>query len=183
MPRVLVCYGTTEGQTAKVAARIADRLRGRGHHVDVRNAADAPRDLAGFDGVVVGASVHGGRHQRTVERFVRAHVETLNALPSAFLSVSLSAASTSPETRAEADAVLRGFLDRVGWQPDATATVAGALAYSQYGRLKRYAMKRITAKEYGNVDASRDREYTDWAAVDAFADEFGQVVERGKVRV
>jgi hypothetical protein len=48
----------------------------------------------------------------------------------------------------------------------------GVLAYPQYARLKRYAMTRIAAKEHGHIDTSRDWEYTDWAAVDAFADEF-----------
>ena len=35
-----------------------------------------------------------------------------------------------------------------------------------------FVMRRIVSKEGGDTDTSRDYEYTDWAAVDAFAREF-----------
>ena len=55
--------------------------------------------------------------------------------------------------------------------------VAGALRYTHYNWLKRWMMKRIVTKAGGNTDTSRDYEYTDWAAVRAFADEFRRAAE------
>jgi menaquinone-dependent protoporphyrinogen oxidase len=37
-------------------------------------------------------------------------------------------------------------------------------------------MRRISRKEGGDTDTSRDYEYTDWAAVDRFAAEFADEV-------
>jgi menaquinone-dependent protoporphyrinogen oxidase len=42
---------------------------------------------------LVGASIHIGRHQREAAAFVEGHAARLNGNPSAFFSVSLSAAS------------------------------------------------------------------------------------------
>ncbi|WP_327051345.1 flavodoxin domain-containing protein [Halomicrococcus gelatinilyticus] len=177
MTDVLVCYGTTEGQTATVADRIADVLRGAGHDVDV---ADLPIDAApaDYDGVLVGASVHAGKHQRPVTEFVADHRDELNAMPSGFFSVSLSAASESPDGREEAQAVVDDFLDETGWSPDVATTVAGALRYSQYGRIKRLLMRFIAGRHSGDTDTSRDYEYTDWDDVEAFAHEFERTLVR-----
>ena len=52
-----------------------------------------------------------------------------------------------------------------------TARVAGALVYSRYGWFKARMLRRIVAKNGGDTDMSRDYEYTDWAAIDRFADD------------
>jgi menaquinone-dependent protoporphyrinogen oxidase len=46
--------------------------------------------------------------------------------------------------------------------------VAGALAYSRYNVIVRFVMKRIARQAGGPMDASRDDELTDWAALDRF---------------
>jgi menaquinone-dependent protoporphyrinogen oxidase len=50
--------------------------------------------------------------------------------------------------------------------------VAGALPYSKYNFFIRFIMRRIAAQAGGDVDTSRDYEYTDWGAVDRFASQF-----------
>jgi len=64
MARALILYATTEGQTARIAERMATVLRERGHSVDTHRAGrgDAGPDPADFDGVIVGAPIHYGRH-------------------------------------------------------------------------------------------------------------------------
>jgi menaquinone-dependent protoporphyrinogen oxidase len=47
--------------------------------------------------------------------------------------------------------------------------VAGRLAYTQYGLLKRFVMRRIALKAGGPTDTSRDHEMTDWEQVRAVA--------------
>jgi menaquinone-dependent protoporphyrinogen oxidase len=46
---------------------------------------------------------------------------------------------------------------------------AGKLAYTQYGVLTRWLMRRIAAREGGPTDTSRDHDLTDWVAVRDFA--------------
>src|SRR5687768_14557532 len=94
---VLVLYGSTHGHTAKIASRLADAARASSQDVDLRDAKhDHPADPEKYDGVIVGASLHGGHHQREVVDWVKAHRHTLEGRPSAFFSVSLTAADDAP---------------------------------------------------------------------------------------
>ena len=170
MARVLILYATVEGHTARVGARIAQHLRDRGHAVESHRAepARAGLDLAGFDAVIVGASVHYGRHPGHLRALLRKHGAALEARRGAFFSVSLSA-RTKPQA---AQRYLQTFLREVGWRPRHTATFAGALPYSKYARWKRLLMFAFVGLAGGDTDTSRDYEYTDWEAVDRFADGF-----------
>jgi menaquinone-dependent protoporphyrinogen oxidase len=47
MTKILIAYGTTEGQTARIAKYLADDIRGRGHVaevVDLKRAHDGVPD-------------------------------------------------------------------------------------------------------------------------------------------
>jgi menaquinone-dependent protoporphyrinogen oxidase len=179
MARVALVYGTTEGQTATIAERVAATLSDRGHDPTLVHAKHLPADfsLAEYDGCVVGASVHYSRHQRYVTRFARDYVTTLNGMPSAFFSVSMTAATGTPEADATARGLLETFLANTGWTPDVTGVFAGALKYSEYGLLTRFLMKRIARKYGGETDTSRDYEYTEWDAVERFAGEFADLLD------
>lgn len=181
MGRVLLAYGSTEGQTAAVADRMADVLESEGHDAVVVHAKHPPAELnpGAYDGVIVGASVHMGSHQAYVVDFVRTHREALNRLPSGFFSVSLTAAYPNEADREPAREMLESFLAETEWEPDATLLVGGALAYSQYGLLKRVVMRRVGGRASGDTDTSRDYEYTDWDAVESFATEFATLLEDG----
>jgi menaquinone-dependent protoporphyrinogen oxidase len=168
MARVLILYATTEGHTARVAQRIAKRLQDRGHRVEWRQAHSARTslDLEQYETMIVGASVHYGRHPGHLRALLRKHRPELAARPGAFFSVSLSAATTPQRARRYVET----FLRQVGWQPQHTAAFGGALRYSRYGSLKRLVMVAFAALAGHDTDASRDYEYTDWDAVDRFAD-------------
>nr|WP_282594665.1 flavodoxin domain-containing protein [Halomarina salina] len=165
-------YGTSEGQTEKIAHHVAGVLTGRGHAVELVHGERLPDslDLPAYDAVVVGDSIHRSRHHAYVREFVERNREVLNDCVSAFYQVSLSAASERPESVAEVEAIEESFLDETGWTPDHVASFAGAIVYSQYGPLKRFVMRRIARKEGGDTDTSRDYEYTDWGEVTAFAE-------------
>lgn len=178
MARVALLYGTTEGQTGTIAERMAGVFEAAGHDPVLFHAGHLPADfsLADYDAVVIGASVHVGSHQRYVTRFVTDHVDELNRLPSAFFSVSLTAAAGTEEAWATARGLLEAFLAETGWEPDATAVVPGALKYSRYGTLERFVMKRIAKRAGGGTDTSRDYEYTDWDEVESFAADFADAL-------
>ena len=172
--RILIVYTTSYGQTAKIAGHMADLLIESGAAVTIINAGNHPRDLhAGeFDGAIIGGSIIRGRHQRALVRFVRAHRAMLNAVPSAFLSVSGSAASRLKTERAEARRLVAEFLDETGWHPSLAETIGGAMAYTKYNPILRWVVKRASKAAGGSTDTSRDHEMTDWPQVKRFVEAF-----------
>jgi menaquinone-dependent protoporphyrinogen oxidase len=169
-----VFYATTEGQTLRVATRLAAALRGRGlasTAMEVRSAEAAQVDWAEVRGAAVGASVHVGRHQPEVVAFVQAHATDLNAVPSAFFSVSLNAGSPKPAEVESARGLAQDFVAGTPWTPRLIRCFAGRLAYTQYGFFKRLLMWFIARRTGWPADTSRDHEFTDWTQVIRFADE------------
>jgi menaquinone-dependent protoporphyrinogen oxidase len=158
-----VLFATSEGHTARIAERVASQMRSRGHRVDVVPAT-AAIDFRAYGGVIVGASVHYGRHPAWLARLLRKR--DLRGSRTAFFSVSL-AAKQQYATR---------FLRRARWAPDLVAVFQGALPYSKYGPLKRRVVRAFAALAGHDTDTSRDYEYTDWAAVERFAAGFSETL-------
>ncbi|WP_340099850.1 flavodoxin domain-containing protein [Salinibaculum salinum] len=178
MATILIAYGTGEGQTAKVAERIAETLRDRGHDVTaVDVSTDSSPSVADSDAVLVGGSIHVGKHQQSVLRFVREHRDDLVSRPTGFSQVSLSSVADDEQRRAEAAGYVESFIEETGWHPDRIGLFGGALRYSEYGFLKRLLMKRIAKGATGDTDTSRDYEYTDWVEVEQFSNDFAAFVE------
>jgi menaquinone-dependent protoporphyrinogen oxidase len=137
--RILIPYGTTEGQTAKIAEVIAEVLRVKGHEadlVDIKSLGDSVPD--GYDAAIIGASIHMGKHDKHVVDFVQKNLDTLARLHSAFFSVSLAAYGDTQEAEGYVDQ----FEVETGWRPDKVALLGGALLYTRYGFIKRHMMKR-----------------------------------------
>jgi menaquinone-dependent protoporphyrinogen oxidase len=171
--RVLILYGTTEGQTAKVASFVADRLKQKGIEVTLVDAAHTEdAAFSGYDGALVAASLHAGGFQKSVLRLVDKQAEALAAIPNAFLSVSLSAAGDDAADWKGLEKCLDEFFAQAGWRPQRIEHVAGAFRYTKYDFFKRMAMKHIAQKRDAPVDTSRDWEMTDWDKLSAFADTF-----------
>lgn len=173
MPTLIV-YGSQEGQTQKITERIAEILRHKGQQVTVFPVGQLPADftLDNYDAVIVGGSIHVGKYPRHLEKFVTAHRNRLDTIPSAFFTVCLAIHSQQVESQQAALKYGNDFLARTGWQPTLSATFAGAVTYTSYNFITRFIMKRISKKEGGSTDTSRDHEYTDWALVEQFAEEF-----------
>jgi menaquinone-dependent protoporphyrinogen oxidase len=174
MSNVIVIYASREGQTEKVARRMATVLQEKGHTVALFDA-DHPTpgiDLARFDVAFVGAPIHVGGYPRSVVRFVRSYRASLQRVHAAFFSVGLAVASHTSDGRAQTMPLVESFLRKTQWRPRRIELVAGALQYSKYNPVIRFVMKRIASKEGGDTDTNHDYEYTDWAAVDRFAMEF-----------
>lgn len=172
---VLVIFGTTEGQTRKIAEFIADQIRALGHTttlVDAADAATAELKLHDFDAVALAASLHLGKFQTTMENFARARAQTLNGMRTAFFPVSLSAASLDKDDIQGLRVCLEEFKATTGWKPGETHNVAGAFRFTKYDFFKRWGMKLIARQKGITADTSKDFELTDWVglrnAVDLF---------------
>ena len=169
---VLIVYGTSEGQTRKIAGWTATHIRERRHQVELQDSAALMSDLklAGFNAFIIAASVHQEHHQETVTNFVFAHHELLNAKPSALISVSLSAALEDQKT--EAQKYVDRFVSVTGWQPRMTLLLGGALRFTKYDYFQEQFVKFVVMKRGGDPSPERDHEFTDWNALAGFADRF-----------
>jgi menaquinone-dependent protoporphyrinogen oxidase len=182
MARILVLFGTTDGQTARIAGSLAEAIHDAGHTADLVDASHGGPAPDEYDGVIVAASVHAGGYQRPVERWLRAHAAALVAQRSAFVSVCLGVLQHDPKVDAELERIRRRFFDSTGWRPETVHVVAGALPYTKYNWLKRWMMRRIVAKAGGDTDVSRDYEYTDWDDVRRFGSAFAVEAARRRAR-
>jgi len=178
MSKFLLVYGTTEGHTKRIAERMAAVMRDAGHEVDLHDSKEmrSASIEAGYDGVLVGGSVHAGDHQSSLREFVERNRETLGRTHAAFFSVSLTAAETNEEARGEARAAVDRFVRETGWTPPHVEMIAGALVYSQYNFFVRQLMKLIAGRGSHPTDTSRDYDYTDWKRVEEFALSFAATI-------
>ena len=148
--------------------------------------------LEKYSAAIVSASLHLGKHETEMLKFVQQHLAELQQIPTLFLSVSLSEvtvedSSASPEKRAEAQANVKrtidDFLAETGWQPSHIAAVAGALMYSRYNFAIRFVMRLIARKTGAPVDTSRDYEFTDWSKLHELVEEFARNIPSHEEKV
>lgn len=182
MKNYLVLYATREGQARRIAEHVATQIRSHGFLADLVDAADPPEGfrLSQYQAAILTASVHCGRHEPEMVRFVKDHVPELERMDAAFLSVSLSEAgaedrSASPPKRAaaaaDANRMIDDFSKETGWKPAHTVPVAGALMYKEYGFLVRQVMKWIANRAGASTDTSQNHEFTDWPKLDHVIDD------------
>ena len=159
--RLMVVYASRYGQTEKIAQRIADVAKREGMACEIAEVANAstPDD---FSDVVIAGSVYFGSYARSLSRYVRQNLATLAKRHTAFATV-CNEVEQAPAGK---------FLRAAAWTPDTTATFAGALRYTRYGWFIRFVASRAARAHGADADTSRDFEYTDWHAVEAFARTF-----------
>jgi menaquinone-dependent protoporphyrinogen oxidase len=173
MTKILLVYASTDGQTAKIASRIAETLRASLFQVELSDIRGGAPSLKGASAVLVGASLRFGHYQREIESFCRKNRVGLEQVPNAFFAVSMSAARDGEKSKAEVTNSIERFIQATGWTPRQRVPFAGAITWSRYGfgtkLLMLMLLKMLKATE---TDTSRDYELTDWAKVTAFAQEF-----------
>ncbi|HEY1949937.1 MAG TPA: flavodoxin domain-containing protein [Bryobacteraceae bacterium] len=183
MKPILMIYATREGHTRHIAEHMAATLHEQHLESDLVDAAHIPAgfSLKDYSAAIVSASVHVGKHEREITKFVKRHLAELKQIPTAFLSVSLSEAGAEDklapsERRAQAQAdverIISTFLADTGWNPSNVKAVAGALMYLNYNFVVRFVMKRIAQQVGEPTDTSRNYEFTDWAGLDQIVREF-----------
>jgi menaquinone-dependent protoporphyrinogen oxidase len=177
MAEVLIIYGTSEGHTAVVVDHLRRPLETAGHLVRACSVDDAPTCPIGYDLVLVGSSIHQGHHNRAVTRWAKGNAELLTRMPSAFFQVCLASAGDRAGA-VEAERYVDDLVRATGWRPDAVGLFGGALLYTHYGLVKRTMLKSIAGSAGLDTDVHRDFDYTDYEAVEQFAQEVAALLDR-----
>lgn len=169
--KVLIVYGTTEGQTRKIGERVGKHIRDHGHVVELYDSAWVTHlDIDAFDAVVIAASVHQECHQETISDFVMAYRDKLMTKPTAFISVSLSVVLDF--AKSEAQAYVDSFVSTTQWKPQKILLLGGALRGAEYDYFQRQIVRYIVMKGGQAPDMEHDYEFTDWNVLMSFVDEF-----------
>jgi menaquinone-dependent protoporphyrinogen oxidase len=152
-----------------IAARIADVVEQEGGRVHLENVVEihGALDLRAFDVVVLAGAVMWGRHARRLRRFIRQNIVLLSSIRSVLVSVSNAACSA--EGRPVAEEYARRLFRETGWQADSLVLFGGGATFTKYGFFTRLVMTRVEREHGRGTERTRDYDYTDWEAVDAFA--------------
>jgi menaquinone-dependent protoporphyrinogen oxidase len=175
--KIAIVYASSHGHVRAIAEQLADIAAIRGVESVVSNVRSTRGSvLDECDAAVIAGSVHFGHHARALRRFVVRKLARLSEIPSAFVSVSGSAASL--DGRAKADEYMSDFVRVTGWRPDLYFSAAGAVLYTKYDPITRLMMKFASRTAGRDTDTSRDYVYTNWTEVDQFMHGFIDMLER-----
>jgi menaquinone-dependent protoporphyrinogen oxidase len=172
MAQVLILYSTTDGHTVEICKRLQAVIEQGGDSVAMANLIDNPQltDF-NFDKIVIGASIRYGKHQKTVNEFIRRNRETLERYPNALFSVNVVARKPEKNTP-ETNPYLQKFLRQIDWVPQHLGVFAGKIAYPALGPLDRTMIRFIMWMTKGPTDPAGTYEFTDWNKVE----EFGRLI-------
>lgn len=174
----LILYYSTDGQTLKIAHRLATEIR---HDVEVislkSQAVDFTEKLTHADQIIIGASIRYGHFNPLVYQFIEKYTDILNRKPSAFYGVNLTARKVNRKTP-ETNTYVRKFLARIKWKPTHNEVIAGALYYPRYRFFDRIMIQLIMKITQGETDTSKEYEYTDWQQVSDFAKRLSEGLQR-----
>jgi menaquinone-dependent protoporphyrinogen oxidase len=170
--KILLAYGTTEGQTRKIIKAAAAQISELGHRIELFDTSTTLGEVrvASFDKIIVAGSVHDQRHQSAVELFVTTHLDDLRAKQTLFISVSLAAAFE--EGAEKAQDYVDEFIKNTAWRPHRSATMAGSVRHGEYGYFEEQILKHIVLKDRPVEELEGDHEYTDWNALAKVVEEF-----------
>ncbi len=204
MKRVLVAYASKQGHVDAIVRHVVRGLEKRGLATRVVDLMQHSNEAGAddCDATIVAGSVHRGRGDPSLTGFVMRHGPAIRSHPSAFLSISLSAASHCSDEKAALDELAQHFLFDLGWQPDYVEQIAGAVLDKQLEILKSIASSfepatEVAAAPNGGAASGKDDplaalmsfsfeptepepaaarstagEVTDWSVVDRFVERF-----------
>jgi len=167
--RTFIACSTVDGHTLAICERIKSALAHGGHDCALAMlGADPLPGVAGFDTVVVGASVRYGKHRPEVAEFLRRHRARLEGGRCAFFSVNVVARKPGKDTP-EGNPYVQELLREIGWRPALLGVFAGKIDYPRYTFMDRNVIRFIMLLTDGPTDPKACVDFTHWPSVDAFA--------------
>ena len=165
-----IFYATHDGQTKRIAERIAQGLEDAGVPacaIDI--AKDFPDPSLLTEAAILAAAVRYGRHLPVADRFLALYASLPEPRPPLVLaSVSLTARKPGRDGPDD-NPYLRRWLKKRNLAPELVTAFAGRLDYPRYDWLDRCIIRLIMKMTGGPTDPGVQIEFTDWDKVDAFA--------------
>lgn len=162
---VLLAYSTTDGHTKTIVQYIQHQLQQQGINCSVKQATEVhATDIAAHRVFVLGASVRYGKHQKSVYRLVQQHIAALQSKPNVFFSVNVVARKAGKNT-AQGNPYVRRFLQKITWQPQHVAVLAGKIDYPRYRWFDKHIIRFIMHLTGGPTDTSACFDFTNWHAI------------------
>lgn len=171
----LLIYSTVDGHTLRICQRLQARLESAGHRVTlVALEGSASLDLAAFDKVVIGASIRYGKHRPSLVEFLKSKGSFLCTRPTAFFTVNVVA--RKPEkNRPDTNPYMIKLMKQLSWRPRLLGVFAGKIDYPRYSFMDKQIIRFIMWLTKGPTGANDVVDFTDWARVDEFAQQIGQM--------
>jgi menaquinone-dependent protoporphyrinogen oxidase len=147
MSRVLVAYAGRSGRAREIAGELAQRIRSRGHEVEIADARAGrlppPQD---YDAVILGSCVELGHHAREIVDYIREYRGALEQMPTAFFSISMAAAV--PFAGADPGGHLARLVAESGWMPDHVAS------YGRVGQAQAWKLADLVTVSLAELKAA-----------------------------
>ncbi len=170
MAKIIIIYSTTDGHTRKICQRLQQVIAANNNQTTLVSIDDiAAVDLQSFDKIVMGASIHYGKHNVKVYKFIKNNLLVLQDKVTAFFSVNV-VARKSGKNQPDTNPYLKKFLRQIAWKPDNLAVFAGKIDYQKYQFLDRIMIRFIMWMTKGPTDPNTNIEFTNWCEVEAFGD-------------
>jgi menaquinone-dependent protoporphyrinogen oxidase len=140
--KVLVTYASAAGSTGGVAEIITQKLVEKGLEVDLQRV-EAVKTVEGYDGVILGSAIHGGKCLPEAAEFVEVNQANLNKIPTLFFSVGLMMNNKSADNQK----LVEGFLapQRALVKPAAEGCFSGAMFLKDHPFFTRMGMRFFIA--------------------------------------
>lgn len=175
--KTLILYSSRDGQSKKIADFIAQQLTSH-QEIDIQPLSQQTAvDFSKICCVIIGASIRYGHFHKDLYHFVKTYDKQLNAIPSAFFAVNLTARKANKDTPMT-NVYTRKFLQKIEWKPTHTAVFAGALYYPRYNFFDRLMIQFIMRITGGETDSTKEIEYTNWDKVKDFAQQINKISEK-----
>jgi menaquinone-dependent protoporphyrinogen oxidase len=162
-----------DGQAARIAERVAQRVEATGHPVSftvLGKGEVVPAEIETAGVVVLIAAIRYGFHLPAAHRLLAAYKALANPPPLGLATVCLTARKPNKQTP-ETNVYLRKLINRKNLTPAVATAIAGKLNYPRYSWLDRTLVRMIMKITGGPTDGTSVIEYTDWDQVNAFADQ------------
>ncbi|MFA6504731.1 MAG: flavodoxin domain-containing protein [Treponemataceae bacterium] len=152
----IVVFDSAHRTTADVAARIAERLGEGARLVFLRDKGALGADLNDCELVVLGGPVYAGRWSKRAAKFAKIRETDLAGRKFAYFSVGMDLEDAMKAAKS-------ALPEKLAAAAIASPKFGGAFRMNSLNFLERTIIKMVSK-------TTEDKETTDWAAVDAFAD-------------
>ena len=165
----LLIYSTVDGHTRHICERMKFVMTALGQNVTLLPLDQAHSlNLDKFERIVIGASIRYGKHRPQVAEFIQKHQALLARKANALFSVNVVA--RKPEkNQPHTNPYMVKLLKQLAWKPQLAGVFAGRLNYPALGFVDKQMIRFIMLITKGPTDITQAFEFTDWAAVEAFA--------------